>query len=296
MKAMRIGALIASLAAALAATPVLHAAPGDTAQRAGAIERAEAQEAKALLASAVAYLQENGADNAFKAFSDRKGAFVKGPYYVYVVGLDGVMAAHGSAAEALVGTPVAGLQDAAGKPFMRELLDKAAAGDSGTVEYRWLNRSNNRVEVKTAYFTKVDKYVVSVGYYLPRSTPEEAQAMLDKAVGQVKQAGASTAFKRFNDPRGGFVRGDLYVFAIGIEDGKYRASGAAPHLTGQVVGDMRDAAGKPLVQDMIALAKEKGGGTVDYVWRNPATNAVEAKHSVIRRVDDVVLGVGYYTK
>jgi cytochrome c len=32
------------------------------------------------------------------------------------------------------------------------------------------------------------------------------------------------------------------------------------------------------------------------VWRNPATNAVESKHSLIQRVGDVLLGVGYYTK
>ena len=57
-----------------------------------------------------------------------------------------------------------------------------------------------------------------------------------------------------------------------------------------------DAAGKPVFQEMIALAKSKGSGTVDYVWRNPATNAVEQKHTCIQRVGDVVLGVGYYTK
>jgi cytochrome c len=32
------------------------------------------------------------------------------------------------------------------------------------------------------------------------------------------------------------------------------------------------------------------------VWRNPATNAVEQKHSLIQRVDKVLLGVGYYSK
>ena len=55
-----------------------------------------------------------------------------------------------------------------------------------------------------------------------------------------------------------------------------------------------DAAGTPLFKQMIEMAKDKGIGTVDYVWRNPATNAVEKKHTLIRRVDDVLLGVGYY--
>jgi cytochrome c len=299
MNAPRRGFLICSLTLALAAWPSVHAAPSEPATAAaptGAIERAEAKEARALLDSAVAYLKKSGTSKAFKAFSERKGPFVKGPYYVYVVGLDGMMTAHGTASDVLVGINVSDLRDAAGKPFIRELLDKAAASGSGTVEYRWLNRSNNHLEVKTAYFSKVDKHVISVGYYLPRSTPEEAQAMLDKAVTRMKKAGAPAAYKDFNDPKGAFIRGDLYVFAIGIEDGKYRASGSAPQLTGKDVQDMRDAEGKPLVQEMIALVKENGSGTVDYVWRNPATNAVEAKHSLIQRVDDVLVGVGYYSK
>lgn len=47
---------------------------------------------------------------------------------------------------------------------------------------------------------------------------------------------------------------------------------------------------------MIALAQSKGSGSVDYVWRNRATNAVASKHTLIERVGDGLPGVGYYTK
>ena len=120
--------------------------------------------------------------------------------------------------------------------------------------------------------------------------------MLNKAVALLKKSGGKTAFKAFNDPQGGFVINDEYVFAIGLNDGKYRATGASPNLVGVDVRELSDAAGTPLFKQMIALAKQKGSGTVDYVWRNPATNAVEQKHSLIQRVGDVLLGVGYYTK
>lgn len=292
MKTMPAGFLVLALSAVLTAAPAA-AAPT---RPVGAIERAEAKEASALLAEAVAYLEKHGSDRSFKAFNDRKGAFVHGAHYVYVVGSDGFMFANGGAPDALVGVNVADLHDAAGKPFMRELLDAARENSTGVVEYRWLNRTNNRIENKTASFRKVGKYIVCVGYYIPRSAPEEAQALLEKAVAQVRKAGAGPAYQSFVDPKGGFVRGDLYVFAIGIDDGKYRASGAAPSLSGTDARDLRDAAGKPMVQEMISLAKEKGSGTVDYVWRNPATNAVESKHSLIRRVGDVLVGVGYYSK
>lgn len=297
MKTMPVGLLALALAAALNAAPALASAPANSATHAlGAIERAEAKESADLLANAVGYLRKHGPDKSFKAFNDRKGAFVHGAHYVYVVGTDGIMYASGGASAPLVGANVGDLRDEAGKPFMHELLDTARSSDTGVVEYRWLNQTDNRIENKTVSFRKVGKYIVCVGYYIPHAAPEEAQALLEKAVAQIQKAGAGPAYQSFNDPKGGFIRGDLYVFAIGIDDGKYRASGAAPQLSGTDARDLHDAAGKPLVQEMITLAKEKGNGTVDYAWRNPATNAVEAKHSLIQRVGDVLVGVGYYSK
>ena len=96
-------------------------------------------------------------------------------------------------------------------------------------------------------------------------------------------------------PKGGYIIKDEYVFAIGLNDGKYRANGDRPDLTGTNVRKLTDAAGKPFIKDMIELAKSQGHGTVDYVWRNPATNGIEKKHSLIQRVDKVLLGVGYYS-
>lgn len=296
MKKMPAGLLFLALSSALPAVSVFASAPPASVAAAGAIERAEAKQAAGLLGDAVAYLQKQGADKAFKAFNNRKGAFVHGANYVYVVGSDGIMYANGGAPEVLAGANVTDLRDEAGKPFMSELLNQARGSDTGTVEYRWLNRVDNRVENKTVFFRKVGKYIVCVGYYIPRSTVEEAQAMLDNAVALIQKAGAGPAYQSFNDPQGGFTRGDLYVFAIGIDDGKYRAYGASPQMSGTDARELHDAAGKPLVQEMIALAKEKGSGTVDYVWRNPATNAVETKHSMIKRVGDVLVGVGYYSK
>lgn len=298
MKTTYYGSLI--LVAAFAMAPGLHAVAGETAATAakalGSIERNEAKTAAALLESAVGYLKKNGEKKAFAAFNNRGGKFVSGPYYVYVVGPDGTMHANGGAPDVLAGTNALDLHDAAGKPLIRELLEAAASHDSGTIQYRWLNRANNQVEDKTALFQKVGKQVVVVGYYTPHATAEQAQDMMTKAVGKMKSAGPAAAFKAFNDPKGGFVRGDLYVFAIGLKDGKFRASGGAPQQTGQDASELHDAAGKALVQEMIELAKNKGSGQVDYVWRNPATNAVESKHSLIQRVDDVLLGVGYYSK
>lgn len=294
MKAHNRKLLILSLGAALGALPLLPAV-ADTAQARGSIERQHARQASALLEQAVLHLQRNGAEQSRVAFNDPRGGFVEGQYYLFTLGLDGTMLSSNGPSRSLVGLNVLDLADAAGKPFMREILDKAKVADSGTVNYQWLNPADNELESKTSQFRKVGEQVLVVGYYIPRATAEHARKMLDRAAALMKKAGNEAAFKAFNDPRGGFVINDEYVFVIGLEDGKYRASGASPSLVGVDVREVQDAAGTPLFKQMIALAKDKGTGTVEYVWRNPATNAVEHKHTLIQRFDDVLLGVGYYS-
>jgi len=300
MKFNRMELLILALTSALTVAPAVNAADNIQtdipATHSGAIERSDAKRATALLDSAVDYVQKNGPKKSFSAFNDRKGAFVSNEYYVFMVGLDGLLYASGGEPNWQIGLNVRDLHDAAGKPFIHDMLELAKTNQSGVVEYHWLNRADNRIETKTSQFRKVGNYIVCVGYYIPRASAEEAKVMLDNAVALLKKSGSKAAFKAFNDPQGGYVIHDEYVFAIGLDDGKYRASGASPKLTGVDVRELHDAAGKPLFKEMIALAKQKGGGTVDYVWRNPATNAVEQKHSLIQRVGDVLLGVGYYTK
>ena len=75
-----------------------------------------------MLERAVGYLKKNGDKRAYAAFNDPKGGFVKGQYYVYVVGLDGMMFANGGAPGVLAGKNAYDLHDAAGKPLIRELL------------------------------------------------------------------------------------------------------------------------------------------------------------------------------
>jgi cytochrome c len=276
--------------------PQVHALDATNPQHLGSIERAKAGQASELLDAAVAYLKRNGPEKAFEAFNVQQGTFVYGPYYVYVVGPDGFLYANGGTQMSLAGHKVLDLRDAAGKPMIRDLIAAAQQSPNGAIEYRWLNPEENHIDLKVSMYSKVDKYIVSVGYYTSRANRKEAQALLDRAVGLLKQSGGDKAFAAFNNPQGGFTHDDQYVFAIGLEDGRYRASGAAPQLNGMDVRGMKDAAGNPLFEDMISIAKKQGSGTVEYVWRNPATNAVESKHTLVQRVGDVLLGVGYYTK
>ena len=295
MRFLRSGIASLILAAGLVAAPQVFALDATNPQHVGSIERAKASRAVELRDAAVAFLKHNGAQKAFTAFNDPKGSFIYPPYYVFVVGTDGTMLANGGTQLAATGQNALDMRDAAGKPLIRDLLALAEKTPVGAIEYRLLNEHNS-VELKASLYSKVDNYIVSIGYYTPRATQADALSLLDRAVAYVKNAGPDTAFAAFNNAQSGFIYDDLYVFVIGLEDGKYRASGASPQLNGMDVRGLKDAAGNSLFEDMIQVATTQGSGKVEYVGRNPATNAVETKHTLVQRVGDVLLGVGYYTQ
>lgn len=125
------------------------------------------------------------------------------------------------------------------------------------------------------------------------ATAAEAQAMLDKAVAELKAVGPEKALAEFNAPKGPYNDGELYVFVLSMK-GVYEAYSPNPAQVGKDVHDMKDAEGTPLVQNMIELAASKGHGDVRYVWLNRADNEIERKWTMIERVGDHIVGVGYH--
>lgn len=124
---------------------------------------------------------------------------------------------------------------------------------------------------------------------------EQAKDLLNKAVAYLDKVGPARAFCAFNDPSGDFHKGPLYVFAINM-DGIYFAHSAAPTLVGVSLRDTKDAAGKPFGKNIMQVIASQGEGSVDYMWLNYTTNKVEKKRSFVKRVENFVLGVGYYTQ
>ena len=253
----------------------------------------DAKLAKELLSRAVEFYKEKK-DQALAAFM-RQGEFTRGDLYVYVISNNGSMLASGGSSAALVGRDVSGMRDADGKLLFREILDTVKSKESGTVEYRWLNRKDRKVERKVTYFQKVDDVIIAVGYYIPRASAAQAKVMLNKASDAVK-ADAKVAFQAFSDLNGKFIEDDLYVFVVGLDDMSFRAHGATPRLVDSDAKTLTDPNGKPIIQEMISIVKSKGQGELAYSWRNPVTNKIEKKHTFVRKVDNFLVGVGYYTR
>ena len=126
-----------------------------------------------------------------------------------------------------------------------------------------------------------------------QGTPEEAKALVEKAVAYVKANGEEKAIKEFNNPKGEFVKGDLYVFAVDPK-GVLLANTNVPHNVGKNIYNMPDSKGKLARKEYIDLANSKGSGWVDYHQLNPVTKKNEAKVTYVQKVGNSFLGCGAY--
>ena len=253
----------------------------------------EAKRAQNLLQGAVKFFKEKG-DRALLAF-DQQDVFTDGELYVFVLSTQGRMLASGGASSNLVNQDVVGMKDADGKALFKEMIEQAAAKGSGEVEYRWLNRVDGKVERKLTYFQQVGERIIAVGFYLPRATPEQARTLLDQAVAAVEKD-PHAAFAEFNQINSKFKQDDLYVFAVNAKDGKFVAHGVNPRLVGSYARDLADPNGKPIIAQMFKLLEKRDRAEIDYDWRNPVTNKIEHKHSLLRMVGDHLIAVGYYSR
>ena len=129
----------------------------------------------------------------------------------------------------------------------------------------------------------------------PSASPEEAMALVRKAVDFIKKNGKDKAFREFNNPKGTFVNGDLYIFAQDMA-GVMRAHPMNSVLIGKDVSEMKDVDGKRFGRELLEAARSKGNGWVDYNWLNPASNEIIAKSTYCMRVEDTMLACGIYRR
>jgi signal transduction histidine kinase len=120
-------------------------------------------------------------------------------------------------------------------------------------------------------------------------TPEEAKAMLEKAVAAM-QADEAKALAAFNKGEDGFKDKDLYVFCGG-PDGNFTAH---PKLVGKSLKDLKDKTGKALGEEIYAAAKEGEIAEVAYMFPRPGEEQPSAKVAYVTKVGDQVCAVGYY--
>jgi len=127
-------------------------------------------------------------------------------------------------------------------------------------------------------------------------TPQEARAMLDKAIAAVKEDQA-VAIAMFIKGEGGFLDRDLYPFCFRIADGKLLASPKAVPA-GTDIRSLKDSNGNGYGPAIYAAAQKPEGEITEvpsYMFPKPGTlSPTFEKVSFVTKVGDLGCGVGYY--
>jgi cytochrome c len=126
-----------------------------------------------------------------------------------------------------------------------------------------------------------------------KGKPEEAQAMVKRAVEFIKKEGRDKALAEFNNSKGSFIDRDMYIFVID-QKGTMLAHGTIARIVNKNVLDMKDADGNFLFKTMLSETAKKNTAWVHYKWPNPTTKAIEDKSTYLEKIDDMIVGCGVY--
>ena len=193
-------------------------------------------------------------------------------------------------------------------PSLQDAVKKILKDQSGNASYFFFDPTwVNYVQTNTVWGTVSPGYGMTWRIVLTDNvpektaetteampTPEELKAFVEKANVYAQLEGKEKALAAFNDPRGEFAEGELYIFAYDM-DGVTLALPYQPGLIGTSRWFLEDPYGVKILQRMISRA-EQGGGYLCYIYTNPDHNyANEYKLSYVMPVDDTwFIGTGAY--
>jgi cytochrome c len=127
----------------------------------------------------------------------------------------------------------------------------------------------------------------------------DTKALVEKGVAMVKDKGLDATLKAIADPKGSFVKGDLYLFAGALDKVTLLAHPfAAAKLVGPDLSAMKDSKGNAFFIKFKEVASAPGSGWVDYMWPKPGAKEDSLKKTFIMRVpgQQAYIGAGYYPK
>ncbi len=127
----------------------------------------------------------------------------------------------------------------------------------------------------------------------PHGTAEQAKSMVNRAVDLVEKEGRDSAFSTFMNSQSGYLKGNLYLFAMDF-NGTIMINNLYPPSAGENILNLRTLDGRFFIKEMINLAQQQGEGWVQYRFTDPCTGNISSKSTFIKRVDNFLIGVGYY--
>jgi cytochrome c len=121
---------------------------------------------------------------------------------------------------------------------------------------------------------------------------DEAKALGEKAVALIAAEGEK-AFPLLSDPKGEYVKGDMYVTVLDPQD-VVRAN-INPKLVGMNMWESADPDGVKFTQEAIKIGQTAGSGWQKYRFTNPVSKKIEPKQTWVQKAGDFVTLCGFYT-
>ena len=143
------------MAGAMLATALLLASP------LRADDRASPEDARLIVAEAIAYFDTNGLDATVAAINADDAMFHRGDLYVFLWAEDGMVLAH-PIDQGLVGQDGKSFTDVDGAAFGREIVRSAGAAGAW-VNYKWLDPATGEEEPKSTWVALHNGYIFGAG-------------------------------------------------------------------------------------------------------------------------------------
>jgi methyl-accepting chemotaxis protein len=128
-------------------------------------------------------------------------------------------------------------------------------------------------------------------------TEEEAITLVKAGAAMMQEQGKEALVAEINKlSSGNFLNRDLYLSAYDINTYRVIAHGSNPRHIGQNAEQVKDSDGRHFIHDMIAAAKSKGAGWIEYKWAHPITNENTIKNAYFERCGDLMITCGVYKR
>jgi len=126
-----------------------------------------------------------------------------------------------------------------------------------------------------------------------RASPQEAEAMVKKAVAYYKKNGREKTIVELMKKPGPFVDRDLYVTLYDMQANSL--AHINPKMVGKNMMELRDADGVYHIKARMEAASKGDHGWQDFKFFNPVSKKIEPKKMYWERYDNLVFACGAYS-
>ena len=245
-----------------------------------------------IVKAAISKYDSEGLDATVAHYNTRES--IDGQWYVFIVDQDDIILAHAANPD-FVGRPASAIVGPNNYPTA-EAVVAVADEDGAWFTYTFTNPASGAVETKHSWMVEYDGLTFGSGWYergpSKSDAPVYTKSFVQQAMSLYDAVGLEGTTAYYNTRES--VDGQWYVFILDKDD-IILAHAANPALVGRPASAAAGPNNYPAGEAVVAVADEDGEW-LSYTYTNPATGAVETKHSWIVEYDGLTFGSGWYER